>query len=414
MYDDMPRNAPLIVPPSPSNNDIISSFFFFKYHPPRASKLRIQRMMAATIGHKKANNHLLECFQNWSAIRMTEKDVMKKKFESVFILKRMKCTSRHFSFWLKKVHLKENDIVRCFDNVVLRRCMRDWRMMRPIRLLKENFGVVCGVHRVYLQRAWCSWKDLFKKKCRIAYALSLLKTTADRMRARKALLNWPGWREHRKSEEMKSRLIVKHIERTHLLSYFNHMAREDKENTHSAINDDVNLVQHVDKKRLTLAERVAVEAVHLLCPKHTSIESSRRGYGIIELTTQTTSYHTALSVANKKFMRRKAAVHVNLNNAEMEGTTINSDRNNKINKKNNKNKSNNNTMNNKDNNVLEIDFLASLDGSSSREELAVRELLLFLQIVFLAWRKVAKNIRLRRVKARQVVHARGKVSTKYI
>lgn len=360
------------------------------------------------IGLKKESTHLLEYFKNWSALRIAEKEVMKKKFGDILILRRIKCTSRHFSIWLQRAQEKESAIVRHYDNTILRRCVRDWRMMKPVRLVKENLGIVCGVHRVYLSRAWHSWKGLSRKKCNMAYALSLLRTTLDRMRARKALLNWPGWREHRKSEDMKRRLIVKHIERSHLLNCFNRMAREDKQKSHSAVTAGITSVPNAQIKRLTLAERVAVEAVHLLCPKNVRMERSRGGSHIDELTFQTVSYHTALSLANKQFMRRKAATQVRRMDVVVEGTIVNSDKN--ITNTNTNSTTNKDSMKNKDNWIFETDILASLVDCSSREELAVKELLLFMQIVFIAWRKVAKNIRVKRVKIRQVVHARGKVS----
>ena len=369
--------------------------------------MKKQRMVADKIGLKKESAHLLEYFKNWSAIRIAEKEIMKKRFGEVSILRRIKCTSRHFSNWLQRAHEKESAIVRHYDNTILRKCVRDWRMIKPVRLVKENLGIVCGVHRVHLSRAWHSWKGLYRKKCNMAYALSLLRTTLDRMRARKALLNWPGWREHRKSEDMKRRLIVKHIERTHLLDCFNRMAREDKQKTHSAVTAGINSVPNAEKKRLTLAERVAVEAVHLLCPKNISTERSRGGSRIDELTFQTVSYHTALSVANKQFMRRKAATQVKRMDVVVAGTIVNSDKN----ITNTNSTTNNDSMKNKDNWIFEIDILASLVDCNSREELAVKELLLFMQIVFIAWRKVAKDIRVKRVRTRQVVHARGKVST---
>ena len=144
-------------------------------------------------------------------------------------------------------------------------------------MMRRKLGPACGLNKLYLQRGFTGWINAWKKRNKISYACHLLQNTINRFTVRKALYIWPGWREYRKSEEMKMRLLVEKRGRGRLLGILGFAEgvrerekkykKEERKNTSTSALSSSPSTSFIRQKKvmLSLAERVAIEATYLIC-----------------------------------------------------------------------------------------------------------------------------------------------------
>jgi hypothetical protein len=248
----------------------------------------------------------------------------------------------------------------------------------PVRL-----GAVCGVMKVYRKRAFQSWVSVWKKRIATAYAVHLLQLTIDRATARRAMLNWPGWRQYRKSEEFRLKLMKKKRECSlNMLQVLEMLGKEEEEE--GRVNKECQGLR-TDKRLqakdpLSLAERVAREASSLIIRER---QDSRQRSD--EMATTLSTCYAAAVTAAKCALSTRAGVHTSEINGDLDASSPGVGR------------------------TLDF-FLASLRCSQSCEEQAVKELLLLLQIVMMAWSKAAKMLSRWRLKGRRLRRSVNKVT----
>ena len=169
--------------------------------------------------------------------------------------------------------------LKYLETRILRICWRNFKIFRILQMMRKKLGPVCGVNKLYLQRGLAAWINAWKKRNKISYACHLLQNSIDRFTVRRALYVWPGWREYRKSEEMKMRLLVEKRGRGRLLGIVGFAEgarerekkykREESDNiSHFALSSSTSSFIRQKKERLSLAERIAIESTYLICDDH--------------------------------------------------------------------------------------------------------------------------------------------------
>jgi hypothetical protein len=345
----------------------------------RVLLLKGQRVAALSFRENRIKNTLLLCLKEWFAVVILEKDSDEKLSLQLIISQKKRKKREILHFWLNSLQVKTESSARYFQTRILRCHFQEWRMLNRVRLMNVRLGAVCGVLRVYRKRAFQSWVSVWKKRKATGYAVHLLQLTFDRATARRALHNWPGWRQYRKSEEFRMKLFQKKRESSVcMLQVIEMLGKEDEEGRIEGRGKGLRTDKHLKiKDPLSLAERVAFEASSLIIR-----ESQGSRQGADQMATWSACYAAAVTAAKCALLSR----------AGMLTSEISGD------------------LNASSGVVRTLDFfLGSLRFSQSGEEQAVQELLLLLQIVMMAWSKAAKMLSSWRVKGRRLRRSANKV-----
>ena len=353
----------------------MSNLFF------RVLLLKDQRAAALTFRAEKDRNRLFSCLKEWYALVILEKDSDEKKSMQLKISLKKRRKKVIFRIWSDSLQKKLEAPVIYFKNRILLCHFHEWRLVRTARLLTERQAAVCGFLKVHQQRAFRSWVTLLKKKRAMSYAINLLQLTIDRVTARRALLRWPGWQQYRKSEAFRKNLMQRKRERCGCMLRIIDMLDKEKEiEEEEEISKGMRTDKHL-KRKDSLAERVALEATTLISREGS--DSSPEGSQVATLSAR----YTAAVAAAKCALLTRAGVHHSSHISGELGISTTS----------------------KVQSSLDF-FLGSLWCSQSREEQAVKELLLLLQIVLMAWSKAARMLSGWRAKGRTLRRSVNKVA----
>lgn len=337
-----------------------------------------------------------------------------------------------------------------------------WREKRTVKILEKGLGALFGMRKIYLQRSFECWIEVFRMKRRMTYAVQLLQVTVDRAKARRALGAWPGWKEYRRSEVMRKQIMMKRgigeeygeggregegegegmeerkgdeadsMQCQYIMQNKNQRQIKNSTHTpswtkeHSPVLPPLPLPLSLP---LSLAERLAMVV------KDTLRNSSQASYSSA-LSSARNLLHTRTSILSSRSFSSMKSYGNTPSYSESYGYSTNpyrddsdhpscSDGDNISNGSNSNSNSNSNSTSSSTDSHMEgrrgssgmtvTDhlgfFIGSLSGttSCSAEDRAVKELLLLMQIVLLAWSKATKSSSSMRAKIRRIKHMMNKV-----
>ena len=194
-----------------------------------------------------------------------------------------------FISWQETIEKRIKFPIKYIETRLLRISLHNLRIFGILQILKRRLGVLCGIRKVYLQRGFAGWVRAWKKRNKISSAVHLLQNAINRFLARRALHQWPGWREYRKSEAMKMKILTGKRGRERLLGIIGFVEKERKREKEIEIEKEKdrekyyminNASNHTlpilssssssnsfikkIKQNFSLAERIAIEATYLV------------------------------------------------------------------------------------------------------------------------------------------------------
>jgi hypothetical protein len=395
-------------------------------------------------------NLSLSIFKEWLSLSL----IGKYKREEIAIEVQKLCERnvkrRLFSTFQSVVETKIFKAVTYYRIKTLQMYWHNWREKRTIQILEKGLGSLFGVRKIYLQRSFECWIDVFRMKRRLTNAVQLLQVTVDRAKARRALGAWPGWKEYRRSELMRKQIMMKRGIGEEYGEGGSEGEEEGMEERKGEEEDSMQCqytMQNKSQKQiknsshhpswtkehspqlpplplplslpLSLAERLAMVV------KDTLHNSSQASYSAA-LSSARNLLHTRTSILrSRSFSSMKLYVNIP-SNSESYGYSANPYRDDSDNPSciDNNSNSNGNSSSSTDSDsegrrgssgMTVTDhvgfFIGSLRGttSCSAEDRAVKELLLLMQIVLLAWSKATKSSSSMRAKIRRIKHKVNKV-----
>jgi len=333
---------------------------------------------------------LKKMFKQWS---MTNSNltIYENIFTSrVLVLLCRRRESKAYLMWSVCLNRRMHVPLMYLHRRLLRISFRDWRLSRTTRLLREKLGNIRGLYKLHLQRGFKHWGGSVLKMQNVKKGIQILEMKLNRMMMKKALLHWPGWREWRRSEGMRRELLKKHRGRGRLLGIIDILEKNGKK-AKTVLDHSSQGVPPIGERinqRLSLAERLAVEATYMMCQDYYDLQGKRtyveQSISSIEKELPST-YTTALCSAEGLLSKR-----IKSNHGHLESNTLN------IGQKHSKSKDQ--AQGGTGTQSREVQGT----GAQSREVQAVEELLLLLRLVMMAWNKTAKTITNLRNKARRI------------
>ena len=430
---------------------------------------------------------LLCIFKEWLSLSLTGK--YKKEEIAIEIQKRgEKNTTRKLFSLFQSV--AETEILKAgtyYRMKTLQMHWHIWREKRTIKILEKVLGSLFGMRKIYLQRSFECWIEVFRTKRRMTYAVQLLQVTVDRAKARRALGAWPGWKEYRRSEVMRKQIMLKRgmgedygegddegegegmeerkgEEEERIRCQYtmpNMNQKQMKNSTHTSSwtkehSPDLPPLPLPLSLPLSLAERLAMvvkdtlrnssqasysaalSSARSLLHTRTSILSSR-SFSSMKLYGDTPSCSESYGYSANPYRDDSDCpscsddnINSNGNSSSRNSSSINSStRNSSSRNSSSRNSSSRNSSSRNSSSSSSTDnvtvrriissdmnatdhlgfFIRSLRGttSCSAEDRAVKELLLLMQIVLLAWSKVTKSSSSMRAKIRRIKHMMNKL-----
>ena len=216
-------------------------------------------------------------FRVWKIFHIVVSETLKNSSRQIQIILRKRNQFSTISSLQSVFERRRKLPSKYLETRILRISWRNLRIFRILGMMRRKLGPACGVNKLYLQRGFTGWINAWKKRNKISYACHLLQNTIDRFTVRKALNIWPGWREYRKSEEMKMRLLVEKRGRGRLLGILGfaegvrerekEYKKKERKNTSTFALFTSPSISFIRQKKvmLSLAERVAIEATYLIC-----------------------------------------------------------------------------------------------------------------------------------------------------
>ena len=436
----------------------------------RVAKKKKQREIVQSYMSQKQYNTVLNIFKEWYAISIIEKHKKERIRLNIIMRSEINKKKVFFSILQNLMERKYFNAETFYRIKMIRYYWHLWRVQRTVQILKMKRGSLFGARKVYLQRTLKCWVSALKLKRKITYAVQLLQVTMDRAQAREALLKWPGWQQYRKSEVMRKQILLKRgigeYEIQGVRDGENEGVEEmkgeegkvqkdkDERNRYNLVNKNHNQKRNQMKKskdRLIQNKRNAQTSIRhppLQTNEHSPLPLSLpfslpRSLSLAERLAVVVgdmhfdgveaSYASALSSARNLLDVRTSnlssrslypmKLHGNLyayNDSNFDYPSCSDDNisSNSSNSKNSKSSSSrcsdsssSDSEDRKGNNDHLGYFIKSLRDthSSSAEDRAVKELLLLLQIVVLAWKKTAKLSSDMRAKIRRIRHMVKKV-----
>ena len=158
---------------------------------------------------QKQYNTVLNIFKEWYAISIIEKRKKESKELEILLRSEIRKKKDFFSMLQNLIEIKYFNVETFYRVNTLRHYWHEWRVQRTVQFLKTKLGSLFGARKIYLLRTLKCWVSALKLKRKITYAVQLLQVTIDRAKAREALFKWPGWQQYRKSEVMRKQILLK-------------------------------------------------------------------------------------------------------------------------------------------------------------------------------------------------------------
>ena len=377
----------------------------------------------------RIKNILISVFRGWKVSKIVEGMAITVKSNQ--IVKYFKLKKEYFIFisWYKQTRKRVEFSLNFYEKRILQITLRNWKLSNILRKLKMKLGPVCGVKKLNFRRSFQSWIEVWKKKNKFSYAFHILQCTYDRVRTRRALFRWPGWREWRKSEEFMKLILLKKRGRGRLLSVIGLREREmdeikekEMEKEKSNLSSSFELIRQ-RKNYLSLADRIAIECTYVICenyydnngvklkfnPNDRKLNGSGNGYGNESNISLPESYNASYAMA-KTLLLNRTGISTNTNT-----DTQNRNRNNDNKSINHRNQNAasvraSDAVRSELNSKNQIDFLFKfLKTPSTRAEQAVKEIFLLLHLVLAGWLKAVKTLKILRIKERKLFYSHQKV-----
>jgi hypothetical protein len=426
-------------------------YFPYKFY--RVSHKKKQCEILQSYKSQREVNILLCIFKEWLSLSLIGK--YKREVIAIEVQKRgEKNSTRKLFFMLQGV--AETKVLKAgtyYRIKTMQMHWHVWREKRTIKILEKGLGSLFGMRKIYLQRSFECWIEVYRMKRRMTYAVQLLQVTVDRAKARRALGAWPGWKEYRRSEVMRKQIMLKRDMGEECGEGDDEGDGEGMEERKGDEEDSMQSQYTMQKKSqkqkmnsthtpswkkehspplpplplplslpLSLAERLAMVV------KDTLRNSSQASYSSA-LSSARNLLHTRTSILSSRSFSSMKVYGDIPSHSESYGYSANPYRDDSDNPSSSDDcNSNGNSSSSNDSDtegrirssgMTVTDhlgfFIGSLRGttSCSAEDRAVKELLLLMQIVLLAWSKATKSSSSMRAKIRRIKHMVNKVRKLY-